>query len=146
MSRPVMSTVRLRNGSSGLVMKENSKSFPSCSGLQYPGAAPCGCQMPTNRRTGVAAVNRSGVNAGTIDSRNGSASVTPAPRRNVRRGMNFFETNITSSSIRRVPQAVLRLDAHLKLLALHHRQNDGREPVVVFRRITHDAADGRHVR
>ena len=50
--------------------------------------------MPTNRRTGAAAVSRSGVSAGTIDSSSGSASVTPAPRRNVRRGMCFLATNI----------------------------------------------------
>ena len=46
--------------------------------------------MPTKRRTGAAAVSRGGVSAGTIDSSSGSASVTPAPRRNVRRGMCFF--------------------------------------------------------
>ena len=34
MSRPLISTTRLRNGSSGLVMNENSKFLPSCSGLQ----------------------------------------------------------------------------------------------------------------
>ena len=42
--------------------------------------------MPTKRFTGAAAVSRDGVSAGTIESSNGSASVTPAPRRNVRRG------------------------------------------------------------
>jgi hypothetical protein len=50
--------------------------------------------MPTNRLTGAAAVRRSGVSAGTIDSSSGSASVTPAPRRNVRRAMCFFVTYI----------------------------------------------------
>src|SRR6188472_1155695 len=50
--------------------------------------------MPTKRRTGAAAVIRVGVSAGSIDSSNGSASVTPAPRRNVRRARCFFETNI----------------------------------------------------
>src|SRR3954454_3622760 len=99
--------------------------------------------MPANSRTGVAAVRRSGVSAETIDSRNGRARVTPAPRRNVRRGMNFFETNITASSIRRVPQAILRLDPHLKLGTLHHRQDDGREPVVVLGSITRNPADRR---
>ena len=43
---------------------------------------------------GAAAVRRSGVSAGTIDSSSGKASVTPAPRRNVRRGMCFFVMNI----------------------------------------------------
>ena len=94
MSSPLISTTRLRNGSSGLVMYENSKFFPSWSGLQYPGAAPCGCQMPTKRRMGAAAVDRRGVSAGTIDSSSGRASVTPAPRRNVRRCMCFLAMNI----------------------------------------------------
>ena len=52
--------------------------------------------MPTKRFTGAAAVTRSGVSAGTIDSSNGKANVTPAPRRNVRRGMCFFVINIVS--------------------------------------------------
>src|SRR6185369_13220410 len=50
--------------------------------------------MPTKRFTGAAAVRRSGVIAGSIDSSSGSASVTPAPRRNVRRGRCFLVTNI----------------------------------------------------
>ena len=80
-----MRTVRSRNGSSGLVMNENSKSRPACSGLQYPGDAPCGCQMPQKRGTGAAAVRASAVPAGTMASSRGSATVAPTPRRNVRR-------------------------------------------------------------
>ena len=45
--------------------------------------------MPS-RRTGLAAVFASRVAAGTIDSSSGNAIVAPIPRRNVRRGMNFF--------------------------------------------------------
>ena len=60
-SRFVMRTVRSRNGSNGFVMYENSKSEPACAGLQYPGAAPCGCHIPTKRRTGAAAVWFNGV-------------------------------------------------------------------------------------
>ncbi len=47
-----------------------------------------------SRRTGLAAVFASGVAAGTIASSNGNAIVAPTPRRNVRRGMNFFVMNI----------------------------------------------------
>src|ERR1700741_3002753 len=59
--------------------------------------------MPTKRRTGAAAVIRVGVSAGSIDSRRGRASVTPAPRRNVRRAMCFFETNICQPPARQLP-------------------------------------------
>src|SRR5207248_10623272 len=124
------------------------------------GAAPCGCQMPTKRRTGAAAVRRSGVTAGTIDSSNGSASVTPAPRRNVRRGMCFFVMNMVRAppEIRRTrkgPPYMCRLissrafvrcfHSHLELRALDDAQHDGREPVVVPGHILHDRADDRHV-
>src|SRR5438094_6945779 len=105
-SRPVIKTTRSRNGSSGFVIKENSKLEPSCSGLQYPGAAPCGCQMPTKRLTepGPAAVWRRGVWAGSIDSRKGKAKVTPQPRRNVLLGMCFLAINIYLSSAIFSPQ------------------------------------------
>src|SRR5262249_49158217 len=108
-----MSTTRLRNGSSGLGMNENSKSRPSVSGLQYPGDAPCGCQMPTNRLTGDAAVSRSGVSAGTIDSSKGSAKVTPAPPSNVPRGIYRFEMNITLSVEVRTENEELRTQTFL---------------------------------
>src|SRR4029079_3016681 len=158
MSRPLIKTTRLRKASSGLVMKENSKSLPDLSGLQYPGAAPCGCQMPTNRFTGAAAVSRDGVNAGSIESSNGSASVTPAPRRNVRRGMCFLATNIVvSTHSRRVHRTgpglqlsvrvynVLALDPHLELRALHYCQHDGRESVVVLGHVARNRPNRRHV-
>src|SRR5215831_18740001 len=96
--------------------------------------------MPTKRRTGAAAVNRSGRSAGTIDSRNGSASVTPAPRRNVRRGMCFLVTNTSASLVRHVG-----LDSHLKLRAPDDAEDDCREAVVLPRGAVDDRADGRHV-
>src|ERR1022692_640188 len=46
--------------------------------------------MPVKRVLGLAAVWRSGVCAGTIESSNGSARVTPIPRRRVRREMCFL--------------------------------------------------------
>ena len=50
--------------------------------------------MPTKRLAGLAAVLLSGVCAGTIESSSGKANVTPAPRRNVRRGTCFLVMNI----------------------------------------------------
>src|SRR6185369_9912568 len=51
-----------------------------------------------SRRTGLAAVLARGVAAGTIASNNGSASVAPRPRRNVRRGIAFLVIIIVISS------------------------------------------------
>src|SRR5262252_8596363 len=92
--------------------------------------------MPTKRFTGAAAVSRSGVNAGTIDSSSGSASVTPAPRRNVRRGMCFLAMNIS---------VLHRLRTHSKLGTLHDAEHDCRKPVAVLRCVPHDSAQRGHV-
>src|SRR5215467_702814 len=48
---------------------------------------------------GFAAVLLSGVCAGSIDSSNGNARVTPVPRRNVRRERDFFVMNIRPPTI-----------------------------------------------
>ena len=61
------------------------------------GPGPCRAERrsPTKRLlAGAAAVCASAVPAGTIASSSGSASVTPAPCRNVRRGMCLFVMNI----------------------------------------------------
>src|SRR5689334_10008108 len=76
--------------------------------------------------------------AGTIDSRSGSASVVPMPRRIVRRDSALFVTNIVSSLDRSLP-------AHLKRRALHDPENHGGEPVVLGGGVTKHAADDRHV-
>src|SRR5690349_449053 len=55
--------------------------------------------MPQKRLFGLAAVLLNGVCAGTIASNSGSATVTPTPRRNVRRGMCFFVMNIAVVSL-----------------------------------------------
>src|SRR5262245_44192641 len=53
--------------------------------------------MQPSRVLGMAAVFFRGVCAGTIDSRNGNATVTPAPRKNVRRERCFLVMNIYST-------------------------------------------------
>src|SRR5262245_37959877 len=55
--------------------------------------------MPQNRLFGVAAVLAKGVCAGSIESSNGSARVTPVPRRNVRRDRCFFEMKFICSGL-----------------------------------------------
>src|SRR5947207_13761284 len=93
--------------------------------------------MPTNRFGGAAAVSRSGCKAGTIDSRSGKARVTPAPRRNVRRGMCVFVMNINPSR---------SLHAHPKLWGSDNPEDDRREPVLILAGRARDRAHGRHVR
>src|SRR5687767_7224924 len=101
--------------------------------------------MPTNRFTGAAAVSRDGVNAGSIESSSGNASVTPAPRRNVRRGMCFLATNIVVSLLG-THSRIHALHPHLELRALHDSQYDSRESVVVLRHVVRNCPDCRHVR
>src|SRR5687767_16031057 len=100
--------------------------------------------MPTKRRTGAAAVSRSGVKAGTIESSSGRARVTPIPCRNVRRGMCRLVTNIGPLLVG-AQCTFMRLDAHLELRTLHDAEHDRREAVVVGGRIPDDRADGWHV-
>src|SRR5258708_3991523 len=92
--------------------------------------------MPTNRPTGDAAVSPSRGRAGTIASSSGSASVTPAPRRNVRRGMCSLEMNMS---------VLHRFGAHLELRTLHDAEQNRRKPVVVLRRVRDDGAERGHV-
>src|SRR4029077_20159159 len=100
--------------------------------------------MPTTRGMGAAAVSRVGVSAGTIDSSSGRASVTPAPRRKVRRGMCRFVTYIVSllagpassgptllTRSRSTRGRLGRPHPHLELRAPDHAEHDRREPVAV---------------
>src|ERR1700720_3189842 len=60
---------------------------------------PCGTKIPVKRVFAAAAVLLNGVCAGTIESSNGSASATPAPRRTARRDMCFLVMNIGFRSL-----------------------------------------------
>src|SRR5690349_3471488 len=113
--------------------------------------------MPTKRLTGAAAVRRVGVNAGSIDSSSGSASVTPAPRKNVRRGICRFVRNIAILHAGPTNQArptlsvrtnwrFRTLHAHLELVTSHDSQHDRGDAIVVLRDVARDPAHGRHVR
>src|SRR5207249_3368622 len=154
---PLKTTVRSFTFSSDSRMYGSfAGSAPACSGTQCPGAIPCGKNMPTKRPgDGPATVSASAVAAGTIASSNGSATVTPAPLRNIRRGMCFFETNILAAPLFTLPVARrLRLTRnrglrapgiHLKRLALDDAEDERREAVVVACGIPRDGADQRHV-
>src|SRR5579863_6266326 len=139
---------------------------PPPSGIQYPGAMPCGTKMPV-KRVGNAAALAAGVCAGIIESRNGKAKVTPAPRKNARRGMCFFVINILlplspnltlappygcgNPTLTRCPLlsslrgARHKLLIHLELLALHHSQHQGRKLVVILLGVVHDGANLGHI-
>src|SRR5436190_15706224 len=95
--------------------------------------------MQARRVFGLAAVWADGVAAGTIDSRNGSATLAPTPCRNVRRDTCFFMMNMT----RLLSSALLPL--HLKRRALDDPQDDRREAIVAGRGASNDRANGRHI-
>src|SRR6185312_12919139 len=80
---PLVISTCLRKGSSGSYTKGNLNPGALLSGIQYPGATPCGMNAPT-KRVGYGCL--SAPRAGIIDSRNGRDSVVPNPRKNVRRG------------------------------------------------------------
>src|SRR5262249_44914687 len=96
-SSPLITVMESLHGSSGLRMNGSSSREPSFI-AQCSGSQPCGLKMPTNRETfDVASALAVGTSAGNIESSNGSAKVTPAPRRNVRRGMCFLVMTIVTS-------------------------------------------------
>src|SRR4029453_12568367 len=88
------------------------------------------------RSCGFAAVCAACVSAGTIASMSGSATPTPSPRTNVRRGIDRLVTNI---------EAFLTRAAHLERRAGHDAPNDRREAIAVARRAANDGTDGRHI-
>src|SRR6266540_7101338 len=106
------------------------------------------------RRIFAAAVFAHAVCAGTIASRNGSATVAPMPPRTVRREMCFFVMNmsdlLSSFAFRgrgrvRVGRRRARSTAHLKWRALHDAKNERRDAIVVRGRLTHDGSNNGHV-
>src|SRR6185503_13696818 len=84
-------------------------------------AAPWTISMAARRARGAAAVLRSGVWAGTMESNSGSASETPMPRSNVRRERCFLVIHM----------AALLRSSHLKWHALHDPQHERREPILI---------------
>src|SRR5438128_7889799 len=84
-------------------------------------------------------------NAGTIASRNGSATVAPIPRRKVRRSNAFFMTNLISPllTLRRFRLRRQLCLAHLERSALHDAQDQRCEGVIAARAFSDNRADGR---
>src|SRR5215467_111014 len=95
--------------------------------------------MAPNRVRAFAAVCRSGVAAGTMDSRKGNAIVTPAPVRNMRRDRCFFVMHAIFSLLR------FSLHFFLERVAFDHAENQRRELVVVLSSLSKDRTNRRHV-
>ena len=85
----------------------------------------------------------SGVCAGTMESSSGKATVTPTPRRNVRRGKMFFRDESHGSSS--CGSGLGLLHSHLKWIALHNALDERRKTIVVLGGIPGDGANRRHV-
>src|SRR5262245_16384841 len=79
-------------------MGVNSKSGPFVLGVHLSMIAPCGMYTSASRVPEFVAA--CAVMAGIIDSRNGNASVAPAPCKNVRRERCFLVINIAAPSKR----------------------------------------------
>src|SRR5205823_9313149 len=112
--------------------------------------------MQTSRvRSAPAAADATMPRAGTIASRNGSATVAPTPRRNVRRGMCFpvmkSKAVLLACRVGPLPalpifRCGLHLDAlHEERVALDHAQDERGHPIVVRRRRLHNRANRRLV-
>src|SRR5947208_9115587 len=136
-SRPLITVIASFQGSSGFKINGSSPSGPSLM-AQCPGSQPCGLKMPTNRGTfTVASALAAGTRAGNIESNNGSASVTPAPRKKVRRGICFLLMSTVRLS--------LRLTIHLKRGALDNFEHHCRKAIIVHGSFAYDRANYRHI-
>src|SRR5207245_373942 len=93
-SSPLITVIASFHGSRGFNVNGNSVSSPGFI-AQCAGSQPCGLKIPTNLGIfPLASAFAEGTMAGNMDSRSGSANVTPAPRKKVRRGICFFSMNI----------------------------------------------------
>src|SRR5215831_10385472 len=100
--------------------------------------------MKPRRGNGAAAVFTVGVRAGTIASSSGRARVTPAPRRNVRRGSAFLVMIMRRSSVIRADRRARRLPP-LKRHTLDDAEDEIRDPIVVRRGAPNDGTHGRRI-
>src|SRR4051812_23652810 len=124
--------------SSGAGIGDRSNPAPAAFGIQSSTMAPFGTKTAPNR--GVAAAAEA-LKAGSIASRNGTATAAPTPFKKVRRGSDSFERNIGLLSCSKYVAA----RSHLKRHAVGDAENEGGELVLLARRISDDAADRGHV-
>ena len=98
LSRPLSTSKWSRNGSSAFSVGVNSNPVPSVVGVQRSMTMLFGTYTVQNRVTGAAAARASAVEAGSIRSSSGSASVAPTPRSTVRREIACLEIIMTPTS------------------------------------------------
>src|SRR5207247_1235026 len=104
------------------------------------------------RLIGLALVAARAVNAGTMLSRSGSASVPPRPRRTVRRDKAFFVTIMLRPSsflscLRARPRQIRAARRrHAERRTLDDAQYDRRPAILTWRRVPRDLADRGQVR
>src|SRR5215510_5715835 len=80
-----------------------------------------------------------------MDSRNGNAMVTPAPRKKVRRDKCFFVMTIMTSSGRFHRYSQFLLYFHLERRAFDYSQNQRRKTIIAASRVLNDRSHGRHI-
>src|SRR6185437_173965 len=121
-----------------------SKPAPTFSGTQYPGAMPCGTKMAAKRVGATPAVWASGVCAGIIESRRGSAKATPVPRRTARRDRCFLVmiADLLGGIFLSISQS---LHVHLELFALYDAEHQRGETIIIFFGFVHDGTKCGHV-
>src|SRR5688572_16269940 len=103
--------------------------------------------MAPKRFWGLAAVFAVAVEAGTMESSSGNPSVTPMPRRKVRRGSDFLVMNTAAPSTglgrghARGPELrAFRRQPVCKRRASYDPEDERRKPVVLRRGLSDDAA------
>src|ERR1700676_2503223 len=106
--------MRSRNCASGSRIGGRSKPAPSVAGVHLSIMIPFGTSM-NDMRIGRAV---SAAKAGVMASSTGKAKAAPAPRKKVRRGMDFLVITIA-------------YPPHLERRAPDDAENDGRPPLVV---------------
>src|SRR6186713_1629195 len=93
-----------------------------------------------------AAAPAEGFCAGSMDSRNGSAKVTPLPRRNVLRERCFFVMKfMMRSPLTGSGSLGAVLHSHLKRFALHHTEDHGGKAVIIASRRADNISYSGHV-
>src|SRR5882724_5038261 len=115
--------MRSRKASSGLRVCVISQPVPSVLGVHslFKLKMPLGTSMNAMRIGRLASTAKAGVIASSM----GRATTAPAPRKNVRRGMDFLKITIFCSP-------------HLERSAVDDAKNNGRPFLVIRRRFTRD--------
>src|SRR5262245_38091 len=120
--------MRSLNWASGSSTGVRAKPVPSVAGVHLSIMIPFGTSTK-HMRIGRAVC---AANAGVMASREGRANAAPAPRKKVRRGMDFLKITIAHTP-------------HLKWRAFYNSENDGGPALVIGCRFARDLANDRAI-